>query len=47
MAAIYDVLIIGAGPGGVAAGYAAGQRGYSHIILEKGKHYQQYICDAR
>jgi thioredoxin reductase len=46
MAAIYDVLIIGAGPGGVAAGYAAGQKGYSHIILEKGKQVFQGIIDS-
>jgi len=46
MAAVYDVLIIGAGPGGVAAGYTAGQRGYSHIILEKGKGVFQGIIDS-
>ena len=46
MAATYDVLIVGAGPGGIAAGYAAGQKGYSHIILEKGKRVFQGIIDS-
>ena len=46
MAATYDVLIVGAGPGGIAAGYAAVQKGYSHIILEKGKRVFQGIIDS-
>ena len=46
MAAVYDILIVGAGPGGVAAGYEAGQKGYSHIILEKGKRVFQGIIDS-
>ena len=46
MAAVYDILIIGAGPGGVAAGYEAGQKGCSHIILEKGKRLFQGIINS-
>jgi len=46
MAGVYDILIIGAGPGGVAAGYEAGQKGYSHIILEKGKRVFQGIINS-
>ena len=46
MAATYDVLIVGGGPGGIAAGYAAVQKGYSHIILEKGKRVFQGIIDS-
>jgi thioredoxin reductase (NADPH) len=33
---ILDLVIIGAGPAGLAAAIAAGERGLSHIVLEKG-----------
>ena len=33
---VYDVLIVGAGPIGIACGVEASQRALSHIILEKG-----------
>ncbi|HMW03273.1 MAG TPA: NAD(P)-binding domain-containing protein [Acidobacteriota bacterium] len=33
---VYDLLIIGAGPAGLAAGYRAEQAGLSYLILEKG-----------
>lgn len=46
MTVVYDILIVGAGPGGVAAGYEAGQKGYSHIILEKGKRIFQGIINS-
>ncbi len=46
MATVYDILIIGAGPGGVVAGYVAGQKGYSYIVLEKGKRILQGIIDS-
>jgi thioredoxin reductase len=46
MTETYDILIIGAGPGGIAAGYAAGQKGYSYIILEKGRRIFQGIIDS-
>ncbi|MEZ4903958.1 MAG: NAD(P)-binding domain-containing protein [Spirosomataceae bacterium] len=36
---LYDVLIIGAGPCGLAVGIEATKAGLSHIILEKRKHY--------
>ena len=46
MTAIYDVLIVGAGPGGVAAAFLATEKGYSHLILEKGKRVFQGIIDS-
>ena len=46
MTDIYDVLIVGAGPGGVAAAFAAAKRGFSHIIIEKGRRVFQGIIDS-
>ena len=42
----HDVLIVGAGPGGVAAAFAAMEKGYSHLILEKGQRVFQGIIDS-
>lgn len=33
---VLDLIIIGAGPAGLAAAIAAGQRGLTHVVLEKG-----------
>lgn len=46
MADIYDVLIIGAGPGGLGAGILAAEAGKSYIVLEKGKRVMQGIIDS-
>jgi len=35
--AILDVLIVGAGPAGLAAGIASAKMGLEYLILEKGK----------
>ena len=43
---IYDIIIIGAGPGGVAAGILAQKSKLSYIILEKGKRVFQGIHDS-
>jgi len=37
MSKIYDVLILGAGPGGLAAGLYAGRARLSTLIVEKGQ----------
>jgi thioredoxin reductase (NADPH) len=36
MSELFDVLIIGAGPAGLAAAIAAKARGLSYVVLEKG-----------
>jgi len=36
MSEIYDVVIIGGGPGGITAGVKAAETGLSYVILEKG-----------
>jgi len=46
MSDIYDIVIIGAGPGGLAAGIKAAEAGKSYIILEKGKRVLQGIIDS-
>jgi len=46
MATVYDIVIIGAGPGGLAAGYQAAEAGKSYIIIEKGKKILQGIIDS-
>ena len=46
MSDIYDIVIIGAGPGGLAAGIKAAETGKSYIILEKGKRVLQGIIDS-
>ncbi len=46
MQSIFDIIIIGAGPGGVAAGILAQKGGASYIILEKGKSVFQGIHDS-
>ena len=46
MSDIYDVVIIGAGPGGLAAGIKAAEAGKSYIVLEKGKKVLQGIIDS-
>ncbi len=43
---ILDILIVGAGPGGLAAGYLAQQAGKSYLIIEKGKRIFQGILDS-
>jgi thioredoxin reductase len=43
---IYDIIVIGAGPGGVAAGILAQKANLSYIILEKGKRVFQGIIDS-
>ena len=43
---IYDIIIIGAGPGGVAAGILAQRANVSYVILEKGKGVFQGIHDS-
>ncbi len=42
----YDVVIVGAGPGGVAAGIRAAEAGMSYVILEKGKGVFQGVIDS-
>ena len=37
MSKIYDVIILGAGPAGLAAGLYAGRSRLSTLIIEKGK----------
>lgn len=46
MSNIYDIVIIGAGPGGIGAGILAANAGKSYIILEKGKRVLQGIIDS-
>jgi len=46
MSKIFDIVIIGAGPGGIAAGVVAAQAGKSYIIIEKGKRVFQGITDS-
>ncbi len=46
MAATLDLVIIGSGPGGIAAGLLAKQQGRSFVILEKGCHAMQGIIDT-
>jgi thioredoxin reductase len=42
----YDIIIIGAGPGGVAAGILAQKANVPYLILEKGKRVFQGIIDS-
>ncbi len=42
----FDIIIIGAGPGGVAAGFLAKQANKSYVILEKGKRVYQGIINS-
>lgn len=42
----YDVVIIGGGPGGVAAGVLARDAGLSYVILEKGRRVFQGVIDT-
>lgn len=37
MSAVYDIVIVGAGPGGIAAAVKAGEHNLSYIVLEKGQ----------
>jgi thioredoxin reductase len=46
MSKIYDIVIVGAGPGGLGAGIIAAKTGKSYIILEKGKRVLQGIIDS-
>ena len=46
MAETYDIVIIGAGPGGIAAGILAQKANLSYVILEKGKRALQGIIDS-
>ena len=43
---IYDVAIIGAGPGGLASAIRCRSLGLSHLILEKGTSVFQGIIDS-
>ncbi len=42
----YDVVIVGAGPGGIACAIRAAERGLKYLILEKGKSLFQGIVDS-
>ncbi len=46
MSKIHDIVIIGAGPGGLAAGVLASEAGKSYLIIEKGKRPFQSIIDS-
>jgi thioredoxin reductase len=46
MTTTYDIVIVGAGPGGVAAGMLAQRSNTSYVILEKGKRVCQGIIDS-
>ncbi len=46
MSNIYDVIIIGGGPGGLASAIIAKKAGKSYVILEKGKKIFQGIIDS-
>ena len=46
MAQTYDVVIIGGGPGGVAAGILAQKANQTYVILEKGKRVLQGVIDS-
>ncbi len=46
MAENLDILIVGAGPGGMAAGIMAREAGRSYLILEKGSNPMQGIIDT-
>lgn len=41
-----DIIIVGSGPGGLAAGIKASEAGKTHVILEKGNHIAQGIIDS-
>jgi len=43
---ILDILVVGAGPGGLAAGFLAQQAGKSYLIIEKGKQILKGIIDS-
>ena len=42
----YDIVIVGAGPGGLAAGIKAAEAGKHYLIIEKGKKTLQGIIDS-
>jgi len=42
----YDLVIIGAGPGGLASGIKAKELGLSHAIIERGSNICQGIIDS-
>lgn len=42
----YDIVIIGAGPGGLASAVKAAEMGFSYVVLEKGDHLMQGILDS-
>ncbi|MFZ3046282.1 MAG: NAD(P)-binding domain-containing protein, partial [Desulfatirhabdiaceae bacterium] len=46
MSAKLDMVIIGAGPGGIAAGLIAARSPKSCLILEKGRHVMQGIVET-
>ena len=46
MTAKLDLVIVGSGPGGMAAGILAKQKNLSYIILEKGHNPMQGIIDT-
>jgi thioredoxin reductase len=46
MGKVYDVIIIGGGPAGVAAAYLCGKAGLSYLLLEQGKTIFQGIANT-
>ncbi len=46
MSEIFDIIIIGSGPGGLAAGIKAKENNKTYMILEKGKNVIQGIIDS-
>lgn len=46
MSNVYDIVIIGAGPGGITAGVKAAEAGLTYVVLEKGAQPFQGIIDT-
>ena len=44
MSKVYDVIVLGAGPAGLAAGLYAGRSRLSTLVIEKGKDGGQKMC---